>query len=85
MDAMKKWLYKEIRAAYIEGKSGKPCGIWPPLTREATRQEVARTAEEIAGELEAANEMAGIPKGVMVSALKGYMLAWQAGAGSDPP
>ena len=82
MDAIEKMLCTEIRAAYIEGKSGKPCGIWPPLAREASAQEVTRTAEKIAGQLAELPELAGVSLGQMIIMLKGYMMAWQAGARS---
>lgn len=80
MNAIEEMLCTEIRAAYIEGKSGKPCAVWPPLARKASAQEITRTAEKIAGQLP---ELAGVSLGQMVIMLKGYMMAWQAGARSE--
>ena len=82
MNAIEEMLRTEIRAAYIEGKSGKPCAVWPPLAREASAQEIAKTAEEIAGQLAESPELSGVSLGQMVIMLKGYMMAWQAGARS---
>ena len=83
MNAIEEMLRTEIRAAYIEGKSGKSCAVWPPLAREASAQEITRTAEKIAGQLAELPELAGVSLGQMVIMLKGYMMAWQAGARSE--
>lgn len=83
MNAIEEMLCTELRAAYIEGKSGKPCAVWPPLAREASAQEITRTAEKIAGQLAELPELAGVSLGQMVIMLKGYMMAWQAGARSE--
>lgn len=80
MNAIEEMLRTEIRAAYIEGKSGKPCAVWPPLAREASAQEVTRTAEKIAGQ--SCRSWPGVSLGQMIIMLKGYMMAWQAGARS---
>lgn len=63
MNAIEEMLRTEIRVAYIEGKSGKPCAVWPPLAREASAQEITRTAEKIAGQLAELPELAGVSLG----------------------
>lgn len=83
MNAIEEMLCTELRAAYIEGKSGKPCAVWPPLAREASAQEVTQTAKKIAGQLVESPELAGVSLGQMIIMLKGYMMAWQAGARSE--
>ena len=38
---------KELRKAYIEGKTGKPCSIYPQLAEAASPEEINRAADAL--------------------------------------
>ena len=38
---------KELRKAYIEGKTGKPCSIYPQLAEQASPEEIKRAADAL--------------------------------------
>lgn len=47
MDTIYKFFLRELQEAYMEGKTGKPCSIYPPLTEQASPEEIAQQADAL--------------------------------------
>lgn len=75
MENLDKNFLRELQEAYIEGKTGKPCSIYSPLTEQASPEEIKQAADV----LPIAPGASRLVEQCTRALYRAYMAAWQIG------
>lgn len=75
MEELDPILRRELREAYMEGKSGKPCSIYHPLTVQTSPEEIKQAADALPVVPDVPQRIESATRALY----RAYMSAWQVG------